>query len=346
MPKTPKNSSRNPLFLEIHKLIKEAKYRAAIAVNSELTLLYWEIGKCIQNEILKRKKAEYGKQIVTNLSQQLILEYGSGWSERQLWYCLNIAEVIQDKLILHTLCAELTWSHFRIILTIKDSLKRDFYIELCRAEQWSVRQLQERINSQLFERTAISKKPQEVIKKELSILRKVKNISPQFLLKDPYVLDFLNLKDRYLEKDLEDAILQEIEKFLLEMGAGFTFVERQKHLQIDDNDFYIDLLLYNRKLKRLVAIELKIGKFEAGFKGQMELYLRWLAKNEKEAGEKSPIGIILCADKSQEQVELLELDKSGIHVAKYLTTLPSRKLLQNKLRSAIDAAHNKTLTQQ
>ena len=158
------------------------------------------------------------------------------------------------------------------------------------------------------------------------------------LLKDPYVLDFLDLNDRYLEKDLEDAILREIEQFLLELGVGFTFVARQKRLQIDNEDFYIDLLFFNRKLKRLVAVELKIGDFKAEYKGQMELYLRWLAKYEQDTDEQPPLGIILCTGKKQEQIELLELGKSGIHVAEYLTVLPPRDSLQAKLKQSIEAA--------
>jgi len=229
---------------------------------------------------------------------------------------------------------------------LDDSLKRDFYIELCRLEHWSVRQLQERINSQLFERTALSKKPDELIAHELEKLRQGTPPSPEVLLKDPYILDFLGLKDRYLEKYLEDAILRELEKFLLELGAGFTFVERQKRLQIDHRDYYIDLLFYNRKLKRLIAVELKMGEFEAGFKGQMELYLRWLAKHEQEKGENPPLGIILCTGKSTEQIELLELDKSGIHVAEYLTGLPLREILQAKLHQSIETARQRMLADQ
>jgi len=201
-----------------------------------------------------------------------------------------------------------------------------------------VRQLQERMQSMLFERTAISRQPEETIAHELQVLRQEQVVNPALLLKDPYVLDFLDLNDRYLEKDLEDAILREIEQFLLELGAGFTFVARQKRLQIDNDDFYIDLLLYNRKLKRLVAVELKIGEFKAEYKGQMELYLRWLARYEQENGENSPLGIILCAGKKQEQIELLELDKSSIHVAEYLTVLPPRETLQAKLHDAIERA--------
>lgn len=226
----------------------------------------------------------------------------------------------------------------RLLTAIDDPLKREFYIEIAQMEKWSVRQLQERINSMLFERTALSRKPEETIRSDLEQLRQTQQVSPDIVLKDPYILDFLNLRDRYLEKDLEDAILREIEQFLLELGVGFTFVARQKRLQIDNDDFYIDLLFYNRKLKRLVAIDLKLGNFQPEYKGQMELYLRWLAKYDQEPDEQPPLGIILCAGKKQEQIELLELDKSGIHVAEYLTVLPPKELLQAKLQEAIATA--------
>jgi predicted nuclease of restriction endonuclease-like (RecB) superfamily len=206
---------------------------------------------------------------------------------------------------------------------------------MCSIERWSVRTLRERVDSMLFERTALSKKPDELIRLELDALQARGDVTAPLLLKDPYVLDFLALDDRYLEKGLEDAILRELEHFLLELGAGFTFVARQKRIQIDNDDFYIDLLFYNRRLKRLVAIDLKLGDFKAADKGQMELYLRWLAKHEQESGEAPPLGIILCSGKKQEQIELLELDASGIHVAEYLTELPPKAVLQQKLHEAI-----------
>jgi predicted nuclease of restriction endonuclease-like (RecB) superfamily len=329
------------LFSEIRQLIDAAKQRAAIAINAEITMLYWQVGDRIQTEILKRQRAEYGKQVITELSQHLTQTYGKGWSERQLRYCILIAEVFPDREILHTLCAKLSWSHLKLVMGIDDPLKRNFYIEITQLENWSVRQLQERINSMLFERTAISRKPEETIRHDLEQLRENKQISPDLLLKDPYILDFLDINDRYLEKDLEDAILRDIEKFLLELGAGFTFIARQKRIQIDNDDFYIDLLFYNRKLKRLVAIDLKLGNFRHEYKSQMELYLRWLAKYDQESDEQSPLGIILCAGKKQEQIELLELDKSGIHVAEYLTVLPPKDLLQAKLQEAIASARRR-----
>jgi predicted nuclease of restriction endonuclease-like (RecB) superfamily len=329
------------LFQEIGQLIDAAKQRAAAAVNAEITLLYWQVGNRIQIEVLQGQRAEYGKQVILTLSQRLTQVYGKGWGERQLRYCTLLAEVFPDREILHTVCAKLSWSHLKLLIGIEDSLKRDFYIQIAQLEQWSVRQLQERINSMLFERTALSRKPEDTIRHDLDQLRQEQQISPDLLFKDPYVLDFLDLSDRYLEKDLEDAILREIEQFLLELGAGFTFVARQKRLQIDNDDFYIDLLFYNRKLKRLVAIELKLGTFRPEYKSQMELYLRWLAKYEQESDELPPLGIILCAGKKQEQIELLELDKSGIHVAEYLTVLPPKEVLQTKLHEAITTARRR-----
>lgn len=332
---------RDRLFQEIRQFIDAAKQRAAVAINAEITLLYWQVGKRIQTEILQGQRAEYGKQIIVSLSQQLTQTYGKGWSEKQLRHCLHFAGTFADEQIVSTLRRELSWTHIKTLMYIDEPLKRDFYIGICCLEGWSSRQLQERINSMLFERTALSRKPEETIRHDLEQLRQGQQVSPDLLLKDPYILDFLDLSDRYLEKDLEDAILREIEKFLLELGAGFTFVARQKRLQIDNDDFYIDLLFYNRKLKRLVAIDLKLGNFHPEYKGQMELYLRWLAKYEQEPDEQPPLGIILCAGKKQEQIELLELDKSGIHVAEYLTVLPPKELLQAKLQEAIATARRR-----
>ena len=323
---------------DIRSLIDAARQRVALAVNAELSLLYWQVGRRIQTEVLRGERAAYGEQIFQMLSRQLTLSYGRGWSEKQLRHCLRAAETFADEEILSALRRELSWTHIKTLIYIEDPLKRDFYTELCRLEGWSSRQLMERMNSMLFERTAISRKPEETLRNDLQQLAQQKRLSTELVLKDPYLLDFLGLNDRYLEKDLEDSILREMEQFLLELGAGFSFVARQKRLQIDNDDFYIDLLFYNRKLRRLVVIDLKLGDFKAEYKGQMELYLRWLAKHEQEAHENPPIGIILCAGKKQEQIELLELDKSGIHVAEYLTVLPPREVLQAKLHQSIASA--------
>ncbi len=332
------------LLAEIRGLIDSARQRAAMAVNAELTLLYWQIGQRIRHDVLNEQRADYGAAVIAGLATQLTASYGRGWSEKQLRHCLRFAETFPDEGIVSALRRELSWTHLKSLIYLDDPVKRDFYIELCRLERWSSRQLQERMQSMLFERSAISRKPEETIRDDLEILRQQGQPSPDLLLKDPYLLDFLQLNDRYLERDLEDAILREIEQFLLELGAGFTFVARQKRVQIDDDDFYIDLLFYNRKLKRLVAIDLKVGDFRAEYKGQMELYLRWLAKHEQEADENPPLGIILCAGKKREQIELLELDRSGIHVAEYLTVLPPREALQARLHESIQRARQRFLT--
>ena len=331
------------LVAELRGLIDSARMRAAAAVNAELTLLYWQIGRRLASVVLKGERGAYGEQVVRTVAAQLTAQYGRGWGEKQLRHCLRVAETFPDEQTVSALRRRLSWTHIKTVMYLDDANKRDFYIELCRLENWSSRQLQERMGSMLFERSAISRKPEETIQHDLSTLRKTQRPSADLLLKDPYVLDFLGLNDRYLERDLEDAILREIEKFLLELGAGFTFVARQKRIQIDQDDFYIDLLFYNRKLRRLVAVDLKVGEFRAEYKGQMELYLRWLAKHEQEEDENTPLGIILCAGKKQEQVELLELDKSGIHVAEFLTVLPAREVLQAKLQQSIVTARQRLL---
>lgn len=329
------------LLGDIRSLIEQGRQQVASAVNSALTLLYWHIGQRIRTEVLQGERAAYGEQIVSTLSTQLEQEYGRGFSGKNLRHMLRFAEAFPDAAIVSAARRQLSWTHFRALIYIDDPLKRDFYLQMCQQEGWSTRVLQERMDSMLFERTALSRQPQELLATELAQLRSTGDLTPTLLLKDPYVLDFLGLKDRYLEKDLEDAILRELENFLLELGAGFTFVARQKRIQLDHDDFYIDLLLYNRRLKRLVAIELKLGEFKAADKGQMELYLRWLAKHEQEPGEAPPLGIILCSGKKQQQIELLELDASGIHVAEYLTALPPKAVLQAKLMDAIERSRER-----
>lgn len=323
------------LLGDIRQLIETSRANFAATVNSALTLLYWHIGQRIRSEVLQGERAAYGGKVVAALAKQLEVDYGRGFSEKNLRRMVQFAEQYPDEQIVVSLIRHLSWTHVLVLLPLKEPMARDFYAQRCGVERWSVRTLRERVDSMLFERTALSHQPAEWIATELDTVRQTGQLAPAWVLKDPYVLDFLGLQDRYLEKDLEDAILRELENFLLELGAGFTFVARQKRIQLDSDDFYIDLLLYNRRLKRLVVIELKLGEFKAEYKGQMELYLRWLAKHEQEPGEAPPLGIILCSGKKQEQIELLELDASGIHVAEYLTTLPPREVLQAKLNEAI-----------
>ena len=324
-----KNSSK--LYADIKNLIDKARSAVAQTVNIGLTAMYWNIGKRINEEILENKRAEYGEHILPTLSEKLTIEFGKGWSVKTLRHCLHFVETFPDNQIVSTLWRQLSWSHFKEMIYIKDKLQRDFYAQMCRLEKWSVRQLRKKIDSMLFERTAISKKPEELAKLELKELSDNDTLSPDLVFRNPYVLDFLNLKDTFQETDLEKAILNEIEKFILELGKGFTFVERQKRMLIDGEDFYLDLLFYHRKLKRLIALDLKIGKFKAEYKGKMELYLRWLEENETENNEEQPIGLILCAQGNSEQVELLQLDKTNIRVAEYITEYLPKKLLQEKL---------------
>lgn len=321
---------------DVRSMIQQTREAVARVANTGLTLLYWRIGKRIQSEVLGNERADYGKQIVAALGRQFAGEFGQGFGEKNLRRMVQFAEVYPDLQIVHALTSQLGWTHFKAIIPLKDDLQRDFYAEMCRIERWSTRTLAKKINSMLFERTAISKKPEEVAKAELAALRAEDLLTPALVFRDPYILDFLGLKDRYLEKDLEDAILRELENFLLELGDGFTFQARQYRMQIDTDDFYLDLLFYHRRLQRLIAIDLKLGDFKPEYKGQMELYLRWLAKHEQQPGEQPPLGLILCAGKKQEQIELLELDASGIHIADYITGLPDRKLLAQKLHAAIE----------
>lgn len=247
----------------------------------------------------------------------------------------------RDAEIVAALRRQLTWGHFKALIPINDHLKRDFYAEMARVESWSTRDLRERIDSMLYERTALSKKPEAIIRDELSALRDNDKLSPALVFRDPYMLDFLDLADTYSEKDLESAILREIERFLLELGTGFTFVERQKRITLDGDDYYIDLLFFHRRMQRLVAIEPKLGDFKPADSGQVELYLRWLDRHERQPSEQAPLGIILCAGKKRETVEYLDLDARGIHVAEYLTELPPRAVLEDRLHRAIEAARNR-----
>jgi predicted nuclease of restriction endonuclease-like (RecB) superfamily len=245
----------------------------ARAVDSALTTLYWHVGRRVRQDILREKRAEYGEQIVSALSAQLELEFGRGFGEKNLRRMIQFAEAFPDEKIVAALRRQLGWTHFKAIIPMTDPLKRDFYAEMCRIERWSTRTLEKKIGSMLFERTALSRKPSKLAEMELNQLREADKITPDLVFRDPYILDFLGLKDTYAEKDLEAAILREMEAFILELGVGFCFVTRQQRMQIDDRDYYLDLLFYHRKLRRLIAIDLKIGKFEAADKGQMELYL-------------------------------------------------------------------------
>lgn len=326
------------LFEQIKNLIEQSRRNVAISVNTELTLLYWQVGQTIHQDILRHNRAEYGKQVISGLSEQLLTTYGKSFSEKNLRRMIQFAEVFPDWEIVVSLTRQLSWTHIIALIPLKEDLKRAFYTEMCRIERWSVRTLREKIDGMLYERTAISRQPEEVIGQALAGLHQLDSLNPDLVFKDTYVLDFLGLSGLYNEATLEQAIVGRVQEFILEMGNGFAFLERQKRISVDDTDYYLDLLFYHRKLRRLVAIDLKIGKFRPEYKGQMELYLRWLQRYEMQPGELPPIGLLLCSEGNTEHIELLMLDQSDIRVAQYLTELPSKEWFIDKLHRAIEIA--------
>ena len=334
------------LLAEVRGLILAARERVARAVDSGLITLYWHIGRRVHQDILKEKRAEYGAKIVSALGTQLSREFGRGFNARNIFRMVRFAEVFPDERIVSALRTQLGWTHFRMIIPMDDELKRDFYAEMCRIERWSTRTLEKKIGGMLYERTALSKKPDKLIRQELAALREEDKLTPDLVFRDPYVLDFLGLKDTYAERDLEAAILREIEAFILELGTGFAFLERQKRIMVDGEDHYLDLLFYHRGLRRLVAIDLKLREFKPGDKGQMELYLRWLDRHERKPGEEAPIGLILCAGQRHETVELLDLEKSGIRVSSYWTDVLPKEQLQKKLHEAVRFARARLAEQE
>ena len=331
------------LLDELRGLIEQARQHVAQTANSTLTMLHWKLGERILREVLQGQRAQYGEEILPTLSAKLVPDYGQGFSARNLARMVKFAEAFADENIVVSLSRELSWSHFVEILPLKKPLEREFYAEMCRIERWSVRTLRERIGGQLYLRTALSKKPEALVDAELKKLRAGGRMTPDLVFRDPYILDFLGLRDGYSERDLEAAILRDMERFLLELGAGFSFVARQKRVSVGGDDFYLDLLFYHRHLRRLVAVDLKLEKFQPAHKGQMELYLRWLDKYDRADGEESPIGLILCAEADTEQVELLDLGSANIRVAEYLDKIPDMKLLRAQLHRIVQRAREQAV---
>ena len=331
-------TSSGQVFDKIAGLIEQARQKVATTINQEMVILYWNIGKTIKEEIVKSKRAEYGRKIVQSLATQLTQKYGKGFSSQNLWYMIQLYE---EYPILQSLLGEfkgLSWTHIIILLPIKDKLKRKFYSTLCLKEHWSTRTLDERIKTMLYERTALSNLPEKTIEMQLKELKEKDKMTPELVFRDPYVLDFLELSDTYSEKDLEMAILNALEKFILELGKDFYFVARQKRITLDNIDYYMDLVFYHRKLRCFVVIDLKLDKFGAEYKGQMELYLKYLEKYEMEKDENPPVGIILCTEKGKEQIELMFLPEDRIRVSEYLTKLPPKELFVEKLHKALQTA--------
>jgi predicted nuclease of restriction endonuclease-like (RecB) superfamily len=328
------------LFVEIAILINTSKENVVQNVNKELTLLNWHIGKQL-NENIANTDEHYGLEIVATLSQLLMQQYGKGYTKSALSRIQQFYKLFPKIKIVATLSQLLSWSHFIELTNVKNTLARTYYTELCKIEHWSVRELRDRINSMLYERTILSKKPEKLITQELKQLQKQKTFTENIVFRDEYLLDFLDLKDTYSEKDLETAILIELQKFIIEIGTDFAFLSRQKRMIIDGEDYSLDLLFYHRGLNKLVAIELKLGKFKHSYKSQMELYLRWLEKYEMRRHEELPIGLILCADNKTEIMELLMIDEKRIKVANYMTEMPEAKMIKQKLQKAIRNAKAK-----
>lgn len=324
------STSPDNLHAELRALISASRQRLAGAVNAELTRLYWTVGQRLASEVLGGERAGYGTRLIDQLGQQLTQEFGRGFESRNLRRMVKFAEAFPDTEIVSTLSTQLSWSHLVAIVALKTSEARAFYAQRAAQDGWSVRELSHQIERKAFERTEIAAAQAPAL-----------IATPALVFKDPYFLDFLGLHPGHGEGDLEAAILRQLEAFILELGRGFAFVERQKRMVIDGEDFYLDLLFFHRRLRRLVAIELKLGRFKAAHKGQMELYLKWLDKHERQAGEEAPIGLILCAESSREQVELLQMHKDGITVAEYWTELPPKAELERQLHAALVEARER-----
>jgi predicted nuclease of restriction endonuclease-like (RecB) superfamily len=331
-------SSASLLYTDVCSLIENSRQRLASTVNAEVCMMHWQVGKRIKEDVLYNRRAEYGKQILQHLSERLTERFGNGWSLYKLQHCVRAAYIFSEDEIVYAVRTQLTWTHLRSLMSIDDDLKRSFYIEMCRLEHWDTRTLGEKIDAQLYELTALSKKPEDVIRQELSRVKSTNTLTPDIVFRSSYFLDMLGLSDVYSERDLEDAILIQIQSFIKELGTDFAFLDRQKRITVDSTDYYIDLLFYHRGLRRLVAIDLKLGKFKPEHEGQMLLYLRYLNKNERKEGEESPIGLILCSEGNTEHIEYLMLEDSNIKIAQYYTQLPDKKLLKEKLQRAIAIA--------
>ena len=326
------------LYSYVCQIIDGTRFRIATTVNAEVCLMNWNIGKRIKEDVLYNQRAEYGKEIIKNLSSKLTEHYGKGWSIYKLQHCVRSAYTFSEEEIVYAVRTQLTWTHLRSLMAIEDELKRKFYPEMARIEHWDTRTLDQKIDGMLYERTALSRKPEELIKQELEQIQTTNSLSPDVVFRSSYFLDALGLADMYSEKELEDAILINLQAFIKEMGNDFAFLDRQKRITVDAVDYRIDLLFFHRGLKRLVAIDLKLGKFKPEHEGQMLLYLRYLNKNERKDGEESPIGLILCSEGNTEHIEYLMLEESNIKVAQYYTQLPDKKLLSEKLHKAIAIA--------
>jgi predicted nuclease of restriction endonuclease-like (RecB) superfamily len=286
--------------------------------------MFWEVGHLVNSEILDFRRAAYGRKVLSELATKLANKYGRSFAERNLYRMMQFAEQFPNIKILSELTTKLSWSHFIELLPLKTENARFYYAQDAAERGYGTMELRRQISRKAYER-------REIANMELSKDSRI----PFNVFKDPYLLDIFGLRENYLEADLEKAILAELEAFILEFGHGFSFVERQKRMILDGEDIILDLLFYHRILKRLVAIELKLGKFKAEYFGQMALYLKWLDRYERQEGEETPLGIILCATANREKIELLEMDKAGIAVAEYWTHLPPKAEFERKIKEIL-----------
>lgn len=332
-------SNENKLFDEVCSIIDDSRYRVAVYANSEVCLMNWHVGWRIRKDILNDERASYGEGIIKNLALKLANKYGKGWGFQKLQHCVRAAYTFSEEEILYAVRKQLSWTHLRSLMAVNDELARKFYMEMCRIEHWSTRTLDEKIDRQLYERTVISRRPEDVIKAELATLKENDTLHPDLVFRSSYFLDLAGLPDVFSESDLETTILNQIQQFLKEFGSDFAFVDRQKRIPIDGTDYRLDLLFFHRGLHRLVAIDLKLGRFKPAYEGQMRLYLRYLNRHDRKEGEESPIGLILCSEGNTEHIEYLMLEEdSPVKVAQYYTKLPDKKLLSEKLQRAISIA--------
>ncbi len=328
------------LFNDVCGIIDNVRGEIALYANTKICLTKWEVGRRIKEDVLLDKRAEYGRQVVKRLSAKLTARYGKGWSDRTLLHCIRAAYTFTRDEIVYATRIQLTWSHLRSIMFIEDPLARQFYIEMCQIEHWDTRTLDDKIDGMLYERTSISRRPEETIKKELAEVSRTKTLVPDFVFRSDYFLDMLGLPDVFSESDLENAIVNQMELIIKEMGGSdFALLERQKRIVVDAVTYKADLVFFHRSLRRTIVVDLKLGKFKPEHEGQMRLYLRYINKHERHEWEESPIGLILCSEGNTEHIEYLMLDdNSPIKVAQYYTQLPDRKLLGEKLQRAIAIA--------
>jgi predicted nuclease of restriction endonuclease-like (RecB) superfamily len=325
-----KSDSIDAAYQNIARILEEARATAIRAVNTAMVQAYWNIGRIIVEEEQKGKqRAGYGETLLASLSERLMKNFGKGFTERNL---RNMRQFYLAFSIRHAVRAELSWTHYRLLLKVEKEDARNFYLNEAINSNWSTRELERQINSLLYERLLLSKDKKKAL--ELSTKGQIIE-TPEDLIKDPYVLEFLNLKENraLLEKDLESALIDKLQEFLLELGRGFAFVARQRRITIDSEHFYIDLVFYNYILKCFVLIDLKIGKLSHADIGQMDFYVRYVEKEVRAASDNPTIGLILCSDKSEAMVKYTLLEESRqIFASKYQLYFPTEEELQRELR--------------